>query len=109
MRERALEKYQEDDSRMVDERRRRWERTLTAERLNAAERQRRKKLRASLKPKHLASKHEDPFLLAQTAVRAIQQAKRKFKGNPSAQTMLCEAEEAIKRLAWGPSKNGSEG
>jgi uncharacterized Zn finger protein (UPF0148 family) len=104
-RERAAARYLEGDTEQVEARRTAWRRTVTADRLNAAERQRRKKLKKLLKPTQPVTEHDDPFLLAQTALHALRRLKMGTRRSTHVTQAIAEAEEAIKQLAWGPERN----
>lgn len=67
------------------------------------ERQRRSRLLRRTRPKELAHWNSDPLELAFEALEELARVRQALKSNHVGREHLDQAEEFVKKLAWGPS------
>jgi hypothetical protein len=68
-----------------------------------ASRQREHRLKARITPKVQATSDSDPWLIADQALDYIDALRPRFRDGSAGLHALDEAEELVKRLAYGPS------
>jgi hypothetical protein len=99
---RAVGLYQERNEKAARQRNRNWSDATEA----LKERQRHHRLTADVKPKEPATAGTDPWEIAVEGVHAIRRARAAARSNSYVRERLDEAEEALRKLAWGFGEGG---
>lgn len=102
----AVEQYLEADAPVIKRRRQRWG-VWTQSADAARERQRRHRLRETVRPTEPAGEWVDPWEVAKKALDDVHRVRQALRSQVTARAHLEDVAEAIRVLAWGPEDQGS--